>query len=168
MPFTSGSRTVYDVIRGDMRQAAHEGFAEERVARASGASPVYIPIAAENPLEHSALPTPDSYQYFLGPNGVAARDAQFDNRITSRSLELCFGYEPGLYLPRLSPTPVLMIVAMRDQLTAPALALAAYESALEPKRLLTVDCGHFDAYAGHWAELVTSASTEFFLEHLKS
>ncbi len=64
-----------------------------------------------------------------------------------------------MWLPRVSPTPILLIVALAD------LALAAFERALEPKRLVTIPGGHFDAYLGQFARS-SSAATEWFSEHL--
>ena len=40
-------------------------------------------------------------------------------------------YEPGAWIARVSPTPLLMIVALAITLTD--LQLSAYEQALEPK-----------------------------------
>jgi fermentation-respiration switch protein FrsA (DUF1100 family) len=53
-------------------------------------------------------------------------------------------YEPGIWVPRVSPTPLLMVVALSDTVTVTDLALAAYERALEPKKLQLMSGGHFD------------------------
>ncbi|GAB5898026.1 alpha/beta hydrolase [Mycolicibacterium mageritense] len=166
VPFISGFRSINDLIRIDMRQQMYESFAADRRDRARGAAPAYVPIASEDPMGPSALPTPDSFAHFLGPGGVAERDPDFDNRITSRSLENLYGYEPGGHAPFISPTPLLMIVALGDQLASSDLALAAYQTAAHPKRLVTLDCGHFDAYTGPHAETSKQASRRFFREHL--
>jgi fermentation-respiration switch protein FrsA (DUF1100 family) len=55
-------------------------------------------------------------------------------------------YEPGVWVGRVSPTPLLMVVALNDTITVTDLALAAYERALESKRLQFVPGGDFDAY----------------------
>src|SRR3954470_14130552 len=55
-------------------------------------------------------------------------------------------YEPGAWVPRISPTPLLMIVASHDTIMLTDLALASYEQALEPKRLELIPGGHFDPY----------------------
>jgi fermentation-respiration switch protein FrsA (DUF1100 family) len=41
-------------------------------------------------------------------------------------------YEPGIWVSRVSPTPLLTVVARDDKVTIADLALAAYERALEP------------------------------------
>lgn len=158
VPFISGSRHIGDLLPADTREATFASFAADRRARARGDEAAYLPIADQNPCAGAALPTPDSYQYFFGPGGVAERDPSFANRITARSVENCFGYEPGWYLSHITATPVLMVIATRDRLTAGELALAAYENAFGPKRLVTIDCGHFEAYFGPSSNIAKSAA----------
>ena len=55
-------------------------------------------------------------------------------------------YEPGSYLPYISPTPLLLLVAAGDHLVPAELAIAAYDTAHEPKKLVILPGGHFDAY----------------------
>jgi fermentation-respiration switch protein FrsA (DUF1100 family) len=50
-------------------------------------------------------------------------------------------YEPGNWVSRVSPTPLLMVVAEDDKLTLTDLELAAYERALEPKKLILIKGG---------------------------
>ena len=66
--------------------------------------------------------------------------------------------------PRHPPT---FRVAREDKLTVAGLALAAYERALEPKRLALVPGGHFDPYLDQFP-LAAAAATEWFREHLLS
>ena len=66
--------------------------------------------------------------------------------MTLRTIEYAFGYEPGAYIGLISPTPLLLIVAVKDHLAVSDLAIAAYERALEPKRLVLLPGGHFEAY----------------------
>jgi len=37
--------------------------------------------------------------------------------VTLHSVELFTEYEPGIYVPRISPEPLLMIAALEDHLT---------------------------------------------------
>ena len=74
-------------------------------------------------------------------------------------------YEPGIWVPRVSPTPLLMVVALNDTITVTDLALAAYERALEPKKLVTIQGGHFDPYLGQFSTS-SAAAIAWFREHL--
>jgi fermentation-respiration switch protein FrsA (DUF1100 family) len=74
-------------------------------------------------------------------------------------------YEPGSYIERVSPTPLLMVIAAGDHLAVADEAFAAYNRALEPKRLLVLRGGHFDAYVSDF-EKSSSAARDWFVEHL--
>lgn len=65
----------------------------------------------------------------------------------------------------MSPTPLLMVVATGDAVTVTDLALAAYERALEPKRLRLIPGGHFDPYLELF-DTASSAALDWFREHL--
>lgn len=60
-------------------------------------------------------------------------------------------YEPGYWAARVGPTPLLMIVALADTITLTDLQLRVYEQILEPKKLVTVEGGHFDAYVAQFS-----------------
>ena len=81
---------------------------------------------------------------------------------STRAARMC---EAGAWVSRVSPTPLLMVVASEDKVTVADLALAAYERALEPKRLALIPGGHFDPYLGQFP-LAEAAATEWFREHL--
>jgi fermentation-respiration switch protein FrsA (DUF1100 family) len=89
----------------------------------------------------------------------------WNNEVTLRSTRAARMYEPGAWISRVSPTPLLMVVARDDNVTIADLALAAYERALEPKRLALVPGGHFDPYLDQFA-LAEAATTGWFREHL--
>jgi fermentation-respiration switch protein FrsA (DUF1100 family) len=89
----------------------------------------------------------------------------WENSVTVRSTRAARMYEPGAWVGRVSPTPLLMIVATRDSITMTDLALAAYERALEPKKLVTVPGGHFDPYLASF-EPSKDAAIAWFSQHL--
>ena len=74
-------------------------------------------------------------------------------------------YEPGGYIGFISPTPLMMIVALEDHLTVADEAPAFYERALEPKQLVTLKGGHFDAYVADFGRS-SEAATRWFVQHL--
>ena len=76
-----------------------------------------------------------------------------------------FGYEPGSYIGLISPTPLLLIVAVKDHLAVSDLAIAAYERAYEPKRLVLLPGGHFDAYVAEFDQS-SGPAIEWFRTHL--
>lgn len=89
----------------------------------------------------------------------------WDNEVTVRSTRAARMYEPGAWIARVSPTPLLMIVAAEDRVTVTDLALVAYERALEPKKLTLIPGGHFDPYVSEFPR-ASSAALAWFREHL--
>jgi len=85
--------------------------------------------------------------------------------VTLRSTRAARMYEPGTWIARVSPTPLLMVVGLHDTITLTDLALGAYEAALQPKKLVTIDGGHFDPYLTRFAE-ASGAAVAWFTEHL--
>ncbi len=75
------------------------------------------------------------------------------------------GHEPAARTSRVSPAPLLTIVAPDDVITVTDLALAAYERAPEPKELRLIPGGHLDPYPGQFAG-PGSAALSWFREHL--
>ena len=60
-----------------------------------------------------------------------------------------------------------MIVGLKDTITIAELALAAYERALQPKKLVTIAGGHFDAYLDRFDQ-AAGAARDWFIEQLRS
>jgi fermentation-respiration switch protein FrsA (DUF1100 family) len=163
VPLISGSANLQALVRADFIAGLREGFDADRQARFAGEEPAMIPVVAEDPLAASALPTPDSWTWFT--ETAASRAPSWKNEVTLRSVEMFSEYEPGSYISRISPTPLLLIPAEEDHLTPARLALEAYEEAREPKKLVLLPGGHFDAYISGF-DIASSAATEWFLTHL--
>lgn len=164
VPLISGRRNFETLVRVDFWAHTWELLALDRAQRAAGAPPIMLPVVDEDPTAQSGLPTPDSYAFFT--KAAAERAPAWRNEITLRSLELFQGYEPGEYLKRIAPTPLLMVVAPNDRLAPGEWATAAYETAAHPKKLVLVPGGHFDAYVDEGFAISSAAAREHFVEHL--
>ena len=103
----------------------------------------------------------DALSFYLQPLPPGA----WTNEVTVRSGRLARMYEPGAWVARVSPTPLLMIVAVADHITLSDLGLRAFGQALEPKKLVTVAGGHFDAYLSGFPT-ASGAALSWFREHL--
>jgi len=163
VPLISGYHGFRRIVRADHLGPSFAMFAEDRRLRASGAAPQTLPVVSADPMQPSALPTAESHAWFTTTH--AARAPSWRNEVTLRSLEYGLGYEPGAYISQISPTPLLLVVAQDDTLAVTDLALAAYERALEPKRLVLLKGGHFDAYVEGFAQS-SGAAAEWFKAHL--
>jgi fermentation-respiration switch protein FrsA (DUF1100 family) len=164
VPLVSGFGNVLRLVRSDFFPGLRATLDADREARFAGKEPEMVPAVAEDPLAPSAMPTPDSWQWFSETGRTRA--PAWRNEVTLRSLEMLMEYEPGSYIGRIAPTPLLMVVAAGDVLAVADLALDAYERALEPKRLVILPGGHFGAYTGPDFERSSAAARDWFLEHL--
>jgi fermentation-respiration switch protein FrsA (DUF1100 family) len=164
VPLVSGHANFRALVRADFIAAFREQFDADRAARFRGEPPAMVPVVAEDPLAPSALPTPDSWTWFTHTH--ESRAPSWRNEVTLRSVEMFTEYEPGTYLPWIGPTPLLMVVAAGDHLTPADLAIAAYERAIEPKRLVILPSGHFDAYVDSFDE-ASGAARDWFTRHLR-
>lgn len=137
-------------------------FQADRLARLRGEAPAYRRVIAEAG-EAGIYPGAEAEAFY----GVArSLPERWENRVTLRSSERASEYEPGLLIERVSPTPLLMLVAERDTVTPTDLALAAYQRALQPKRLVLLPGGHFDPYTVGAAQAGAEALA-WFERHLR-
>ncbi len=165
VPLISGHRNARRLIRSDLIAPLQAQFNEDRRRRFTGEPPTMIPVVAEDPLAPCVLPTPDSWQWFTEMGRTRA--PAWRNEVTLRSLEMFMEYEPGAYIGWVSPTPLLLVVARDDHLTVADEAIAAYNQALEPKKLVLIPGGHFDAYARGF-DVASTAARDWFVEHLQT
>lgn len=163
VPLVSGHSNGRRLIRSDFLPAFQAQFDADREARFRGEVPAMVPVVDPDPLAPSALPTADSYEWFTATS--EQRAPAWRNEVTLRSVEMFLEYEPGTYLPWISPTPLLMCVAADDVLTVSDLAIDGFERAREPKKLVILPGGHFDAYVDGF-DVSSGAAVDWFVRHL--
>ncbi|OAP57050.1 hypothetical protein AYL99_09163 [Fonsecaea erecta] len=162
VPCVSGWDNFSRLVRPDFAVGFNATFAADRIARAEGKEPGMVPVVDADPLKPSALPTPDSYEFFT----AWEKKSQWKNTCTVKTVELFRAYEPQQLIDKIAPTPLLMTVASGDVLTPSDLALGAYARAKEPKQLQLLPCGHFEAYSGPYFERNAGTQTEFIKKWL--
>lgn len=119
----------------------------DRIERYKSGKVNYLPVVA--PDNNAVLNTSDSHEWFTQTHQKKA--PRWENRVTVESVEKFIEYSPAVFLPRLSPTPFLMMVAENDILTPTDIAIQGFELAREPKKLVILPGGHFDAYVKGFA-----------------
>ncbi len=129
-------------------------IAEDRLAQLRGEPPVMVQAFADDS---------DTVRYMATLPAEYTKNWQ--NSITLRSWEHYAEYEPAAFIERIAPTPLLMVVPTGDTMTPSADALAAYNRALEPKRLVTVGGDHYAVYREQF-EITSTAARDWFLTHL--
>lgn len=152
-----------------LRRVAPEGVValetalnDDERAQARGEPPRRQAVVSADSTISASYRAQDAIDFYLQPLGEGAR---WENTVTIRSTRLARMYEPGVWVSRISPTPLLMIVASHDTITLTDLALAAYEQALEPKKLVLIPGGHFTPYLSGF-QISSSAAVDWFHQHL--
>ena len=110
VPTISGSTAALRRVRADLVPNHLAAFDEDREARYAGREPAKIPVVAEDETTPCVLPGQDAWDFF-GPSGDRA--PSYRNEITLRSAEMAREYEPGVYVPKISPTPLLMRIPVQ-------------------------------------------------------
>jgi fermentation-respiration switch protein FrsA (DUF1100 family) len=162
VPFVDGPTTFSRIIRPDAVAGLNAAFQADRIARADGKPAATLPVATNDPLVQAALPTSDCYPFF----SQLPSELSWKNEVTLRSMELMRGYAPHNLIEYIAPTPLLMIVQDRDVLTASDLSLKAFAKALEPKELLVLKGGHFEAYTAANLGISIQRQVEFLQKTL--
>lgn len=125
----------------------------------------YLPLVA--PPGQGGLMPDEAYVFYTRvQQSIAPR---WENRISIRSLETFVAYDPTGPIDLISPSPLLMIIAEQDQIVPQALARAAFDRALEPKRFLALPCSHTAVYDTEpFLSQAAGAATDWFRTHLTS
>ncbi|MEW2500639.1 alpha/beta hydrolase [Amycolatopsis sp. CA-161197] len=161
VPTISGVEQGLRRVPPDAVAALEHAFAEDDRAVGRGEPPRSQTIVSADPAVPASYRAPDAVGFYLQdiPEGI------WENQVTVRSTRAARMYEPGSWISRVSPTPLLLVVALNDTVTVTDLALAAYERALQPKRLELIPGGHFDPYVAEFARS-SAAARSWFEQHL--
>ncbi|MET7999243.1 alpha/beta fold hydrolase [Amycolatopsis sp. NPDC005232] len=161
VPTISGVEQGLRRVPPDGVAALEHAFAEEDRAVGRGEPPRSQTIVSADPAVPASYRAPDAVGFYLQdiPEGI------WENQVTVRSTRAARMYEPGAWVSRVSPTPLLLVVALNDTITVTDLALTAYERALQPKGLELIPGGHFDPYVAEFARS-SAAARSWFEQHL--
>ncbi|WP_082974598.1 alpha/beta hydrolase [Mycobacterium sp. 1245805.9] len=160
IPNVSGHRNAVKLYTAEQRDEIRRRAAIDRAARLNGLPPMTVPMFSDDPDELCAFPgdVPDEPR-------KAIEAGVWTNETTIRSLENFLDFEPAGWLPYITPKPLLMIIADHDRCTYTDVQHDVYQAAPEPKKLVTYDGGHFDAYTTFFQETGPPAR-DWFVEHL--
>ncbi|NUT45693.1 MAG: alpha/beta hydrolase [Saccharothrix sp.] len=161
VPTISGFEQWQRRVPPDRIAAFHLAQANDERAVAAGGEPLYQTSIGNDPADPALYSSPDAVRFYhdLVPPG------RENNTVTVRSNRAAVLYEPGGWIARISPKPLMMIVETGETVVPADLQLAAFERALAPKELVLLPGGHFDAYKVHFEES-SGAALSWFQTHL--
>jgi uncharacterized protein len=161
VPTISGYEQSLRRIAPDQQAALEAAFIDDERRQFGGEPPATQAVVSADPATPAAYRAPDAVAFYTQP----VPEGVWHNVMTVRSSRAARMYEPGSWISRVSPTPLLMVVGLSDTVTLTDLALGAYERALQPKKLITIAGGHFDPYLDQF-DTAAGAARDWFIEHL--
>jgi fermentation-respiration switch protein FrsA (DUF1100 family) len=165
VPMMSGLEQARNRFSADALARRRREFAEDRLNVLHGHPPAVLRTSRADLDDHRpAMLETEAYIEFNRRN--AELGIPMPEHYTLRSQEYLFELEPRAYLPLISPTPLLMIVADDDREVGTASQLRGYEETLEPKRLVLTKGGHFDVHFGEQFDQISAATTEWLVQWL--
>lgn len=162
IPAISGQEAFRRAVRADLRPGVLAAQDADRKQRFLGGAPAMIKVVSDDPGEVCAMAGKPSFDYFTQQGRIAPT---WQNEMTLRSLDLYRAVDNAKFVPWISPTPLLMVVALNDELAPPDLSLSAFETALEPKKLVLLPGNHFDPYGPEFT-LTSNEARDWFTRHL--
>ena len=162
----------YEIVLSGAGAKGIEGFTklvqQERRNLLEGKEPALMTLGrTEDDPSHEPSLFRDNAAMNYYANGPAGSPLSWKNELTVYSLSYALEYDVRQYAKRISPTPLLMMVAAADHTMPASLGFEFYNEALEPKRLVVLPGGHYDAYMPDGSlDLVIQASAEWFRSHL--
>ena len=162
VPTISGSEAARRRVPPHAVPAVLAAQVADREAVYAGAAPQLRPLVEDGSGAPPVYAGPGAAEFM---NRAASRPDTFVNAVTLQSLARTRDYEPGSYVARISPTPLLMVVTTHDEVAFTDLQLAAYERALQPKKLVLLPGDHFVSYDEAFDASVEPACT-WFRTHL--
>jgi fermentation-respiration switch protein FrsA (DUF1100 family) len=163
VPYLHGLETLELTTPPTVIERLHRMIDEERKSLAAGNPPRSIEAVRRDPSAPATSPENSSYDFFAGFASLGVLG--WENKLTIRSLWLRLEYDALSFVDRVSPTPMLMIVATDDSITPTSIALRTFDRALEPKKLVMIEGHHYQPYLDGFPQS-SSAARDWFVEHL--
>lgn len=162
VPTIDGYETSRRRVAPHLLGELDESFASDEVAQARGELPRRQFFVNADPAVSAAYRSQDAIDFYLQDLGG---QHLWENTVTLQSSRRARSYIPGVWIDKISPTPLFLLIAEGDTITPADLALQAYERALHPKDFKLVAGGHFDPYTAGF-ETSTTAAIAFFNANL--
>jgi dienelactone hydrolase len=123
VPTISGYQQSLRRVAPDQVPALEAAFIDDERRRYRRESPATQPVVSSDPAVPASYRSPDAVAFYNQP----APEGTWENIVTVRSTRAARMYEPGQWISRVSPTPLLMVAGLHDSITLTDLELQAYE-----------------------------------------
>jgi len=164
VPLVNGLDNLASLLPIAELGGVHAMIDADRERRMAGEASQYVKVCSNDPSEPAVLPGTATYEFFQLMKAEHP-ELDWDNKCTVRSVELLLEYDVTGFMPKISPTPMMMIVSAHDTVTPTHLAIDMFQRAADPKRLVVVEADHYAAYRDAF-ENTSAAARDWFLQHL--
>ena len=106
----NGWENLSRLTRPHLSPILDASYAADRVARESGKGVATLAVVDADPQKPAAMPGPDSFAFF----SAWQEKSTWTNIVTVKILQLLRSYDLQSCMDRISPTPVLMVIASHD------------------------------------------------------
>ena len=169
VPTISGWRTMLRRRHPGEWERHRQELNQDRLNRFLGKPPTLVPIVNDpNDKNISSHVGKEAWEFYTGinaPENETWRFKKWVNAVTLRSLELYSEYEPGMYIERIAPTPLLMLISENDTVAVTDEALSAFNHAREIKKLEIIPGNHFSPYTETF-DIASEKAISWFKNHL--
>jgi fermentation-respiration switch protein FrsA (DUF1100 family) len=136
----------------------------ERTYSYQGRAATYMKAVSDG-RENAMLPNPEAFEFYTRLARTVA--PRWDNQVTIESLEKLIEYDPAYPIELISPTPLLVVAGENDRSQPSGAVQRAFERAGEPKKLVTVACGHTELLEKpEFVDQAASAAIDWFKRYL--
>ena len=161
VPFINGFEQMRRYMTPSDSLILDQVLIEDERNQSQGKLPTTTTIASMDTNVPAIIRVQESVDFYLQP----IPEGIWENKVTLQSMQHFSMYDSGSWVPRVSPRPLLFVVAQHDILTATDLALEAFESALEPKKLVLYPGNHTSGFSEYFSQTSTAA-IQWFQQHL--
>ena len=113
--------------------------------------------------EPCIIPGKSAYDFFVGSQQLAVN---WRNQLTRESLEKIREFDNVTSVSLISPTPLMIIAAERDELIRLETVKSVMEKAGDPKELHTLPITHFEIYREPWLSDAARLAVDWFKKYL--
>ncbi len=158
VPFIKGHHQYLQEKYPEKWLSIQQAYEKDRADRAKGLSPQKIPAVSLEKNNNAVMVGERAYQFFTGVK-------YWQNEVTLQSVAMSGDYNPGNWAAKITPTPILFIVAEQDRLNPIEFALECFDQMQPPKNLIKLTGDHFSAYWEEFA-IASQAACEWFKDTL--
>lgn len=141
--------------------ASNGCFLEDCRQRLAGGPGLRLALASADPAMLAPYRSPEAIAFYCQPDAAG----MWENDITVRSLRARLSYVPGAWVERVTPTPLMLMVASDDVCSTEDPKRASGGSAVMSREVVTLQGGPFSPFGAQFTR-ASATATRWFSDHV--